>query len=219
MSQVWKAVTVLSMAALVGCTSSGPTYSAYSVRLPNGGQAYRVTCTGLFGADACQRKAQEICADQMVRPLENVAPIGSAARELTFGCGAVPQPQPQPAPVPQPAPTPALAPKQLTLSGDTTFPTGRADLTPAARQRLDQLVADARGAMFNAVVVKGYTDSVGSAAFNLKLSARRAQTVAGYLQAHGVQARQFVAHGFGKADPVASNATAQGRAQNRRVDI
>jgi outer membrane protein OmpA-like peptidoglycan-associated protein len=68
-------------------------------------------------------------------------------------------------------------------------------------------------------MVTGHTDSVGNDAANLALSKRRAETVAGYLKAHGLNAQTVSVSGRGSADPVASNATAEGRASNRRVDI
>ncbi|HVW57002.1 MAG TPA: OmpA family protein [Rhizobiaceae bacterium] len=69
------------------------------------------------------------------------------------------------------------------------------------------------------VDVDGYTDSTGSDSYNLALSQRRAQSVASYLQAQGIDGRRFAIQGFGKANPVATNATEAGRAQNRRVEI
>ena len=67
--------------------------------------------------------------------------------------------------------------------------------------------------------VNGYTDSTGSAAYNVDLSQRRAQAVASYLEGQGVEAQKLTVKGYGATDFVASNDTAEGRAQNRRVDI
>jgi OmpA-OmpF porin, OOP family len=69
------------------------------------------------------------------------------------------------------------------------------------------------------VTVTGYTDSVGSSESNHQLSLRRAQAVAHYLQEHGLKANEYVVHGNGESDPVDTNDTEQGRAQNRRVEI
>lgn len=69
------------------------------------------------------------------------------------------------------------------------------------------------------VDVYGHTDSTGGDQYNLDLSQRRALSVANYLSAQGVDSRRFAVTGFGKTRPVASNATAEGRAQNRRVEI
>ncbi|MFX7832934.1 OmpA family protein, partial [Acinetobacter baumannii] len=67
--------------------------------------------------------------------------------------------------------------------------------------------------------ISGFTDSRASAAHNLALSQRRADSVAAYLREHGLQCDDLIVRGFGKDSPVASNATAAGRAMNRRVEI
>jgi outer membrane protein OmpA-like peptidoglycan-associated protein len=69
------------------------------------------------------------------------------------------------------------------------------------------------------VRVEGNTDSTGSAAYNQQLSQNRAQSVASALSQYGVPYNRIQAIGYGMTKPIASNATAQGRAQNRRVDI
>ena len=67
--------------------------------------------------------------------------------------------------------------------------------------------------------VDGYTDSVGSDEYNQRLSERRANSVKDYLETLGVSGSRLTAQGFGKTNPVASNDTAEGRAQNRRVEL
>lgn len=225
------AVTLVATAVLAACSSSqGPTWNGYSVGLPNGQRAFRVDCHGIFeGQDTCYSKAAEICGGkQQVRPIEQVAPLADAdttrdVRVLTFQCGPAPQPvQPAPVPVPvppPPPPPPAPAPKHITLEGDANFDTDKATLRPDARARLDALIQSARGVTFTTVTVNGYTDSRGSAAHNQNLSERRAQSVAQYLHDHGLQSQRFGTHGYGASNPVATNATAAGRAQNRRVEI
>ncbi|KIP17079.1 ompA family protein [Burkholderia sp. MSHR3999] len=211
---------LFSAVVLTGCSSaSGPTFDAYSVTLPNQQQAFRVRCDGLLeGQGTCEAKAREICGNAQVRPIEAVAPYssGADARLLTFQCGVPPQaaPAPQPAPAPVPAP-----PRKITLNGDANFDFDKATLRPDASARLDQLVAQARGMSFRSVTVDGYTDALGSIAYNQGLSERRAQTVATYLHDRGLNAQQFIAHGYGKTNPIATNATDIGRAQNRRVEI
>ena len=69
------------------------------------------------------------------------------------------------------------------------------------------------------VTIKGYTDSTGPAAYNLKLSERRAESVASYLESKGVCAKRITTEGFGETNPVATNATSEGRAQNRRAEV
>lgn len=108
----------------------------------------------------------------------------------------------------------------VTLSGSVLFASGKSTLLPSATSRLSQvaeaLVAGDPGSTF---VVEGYTDSSGSDAFNQKLSDDRAQAVREFLVAHGVAPDRIEARGLGESQPVASNATAEGRANNRRVEI
>ncbi|NIF81830.1 OmpA family protein [Paraburkholderia sp. Cy-641] len=221
---------VAAMVALAGCSSaSGPSFSAWSVDRQDGQQTYRVECSGLLeSAETCYRKAREICHDEAVRPLEGAAPLGSTTtdgkpdfRKLIFQCGA-PAPQPStaaPAVVPAAVPVPAPLPTHVTLAGDANFDFNEATLTPAAKAQLDKLVANAQGMSFGTVAIDGYTDGIGSPAYNLRLSQARAWTVANYLKSHGLNAARFDVQGHGRTHPVATNATADGRAQNRRVGI
>jgi OOP family OmpA-OmpF porin len=93
------------------------------------------------------------------------------------------------------------------------------ELKAAARARLDELVAKVQGADLTAIHVVGFTDSVGTDAYNVKLSERRAASVRDYLVGKGISSSLIDTAGRGKQDPVASNATKEGRAQNRRVEV
>ena len=99
------------------------------------------------------------------------------------------------------------------------FDFNKANIRPDARPILDEAarILKERGDIH--VVVAGHTDSVGSDAYNMKLSNRRAEAVKRYLVDHGIAASRITSEGFGKREPVASNATAEGRAQNRRVEL
>ncbi|KVL35762.1 hypothetical protein WS98_13535 [Burkholderia territorii] len=214
---------IAALATLAGCSSSsGPTFSAWSVDRQDGQKTYRVSCYGLLeGAGTCYSKAREICRDQPMRPVQDDAPLASTTsdgkpntRLLTFQCGASAS-----TPAPVSAPVDQTPPRQITLSGDANFETGNASLTPVATAQLDKLASEAKGIVFGTVTVNGYTDGVGSSEYNVRLSEQRAKTVARYLQAHGLNAKQFEVHGYGKANPVATNSTASGRARNRRVEI
>lgn len=108
---------------------------------------------------------------------------------------------------------------QLTLASDLLFSNASATLHPGATQQLGQLVEFMRRNPKARIIVEGYTDSVGPAAYNQQLSQARAQAVAGAIEAGGISSRRIQAIGRGESSPVASNATAAGRQQNRRVDI
>ncbi|WP_175757779.1 OmpA family protein [Burkholderia ambifaria] len=218
-------VTVL----LAACASQGPTWNAYRVSMPNGQQAYRVDCHGLFeGQEACYSEAVEICGKKQVQPLEAVAPLSDEqnprdVRILTFQCATPAQPAPpaavKPAPIPAPVAAAPVTAKHITLDSDANFDTDKSTLKADARDKLDALIEAAHGTPFKTVTISGYTDSTGTAEHNQQLSQRRAQSVAQYLREHGLAAQKFDVRGYGENNPVASNATPAGRAKNRRVDI
>jgi outer membrane protein OmpA-like peptidoglycan-associated protein len=108
----------------------------------------------------------------------------------------------------------------ITLSGQVLFVTGKSELLPAAQDQLDQVAKALKDqGEVKPMVVEGYTDSVGSDTANLKLSKDRADAVRSYLVSKGVPSDKITSVGKGKANPVASNDTADGRANNRRVEI
>lgn len=108
----------------------------------------------------------------------------------------------------------------ITLSGSVLFTSNRADLLPSAQAKLDE-VADAltKQSPESRIVVEGHTDSQGSAALNQDLSQRRAQVVRAYLVSHGIAADRLSSAGFGSTRSIADNKSAEGRANNRRVEI
>lgn len=108
--------------------------------------------------------------------------------------------------------------EELVLRG-VTFDTNQATLTAQSTNTLDAVVAILRLRPNAKIEVHGYTDARGSDALNLKLSERRAQAVVNYFVQAGIAPDLLLARGFGKADPVASNDTVEGRALNRRVTV
>lgn len=106
----------------------------------------------------------------------------------------------------------------ITLSGSVLFRSNDSQLLPAALVRLDQ-VAEALVARGQHVSVEGYTDSRGSQSTNLNLSQRRAESVRSYLVTRGFPTEKIEARGMGPDRPIADNSSAEGRANNRRVEI
>lgn len=109
----------------------------------------------------------------------------------------------------------------VVLSDDTVkFPTGRAALSPAAEKRLaelaQQLIADNRPVYLE---IQGYTDNVGTPASNLRLAQARADAAMLFLHRQGIAANRMSTVAYGESRPVASNATAEGRARNRRITV
>jgi outer membrane protein OmpA-like peptidoglycan-associated protein len=93
------------------------------------------------------------------------------------------------------------------------------DLNAESRAFLDSMYSNLESRGFPMVEIAGYTDSVGSYDYNLKLSEKRAQSVLEYLVSLGVPADKLSSKGFGPDDPIASNDSDAGRAQNRRVEL
>ena len=102
---------------------------------------------------------------------------------------------------------------------DVNFKFDSAKLRPQAFPKLDQAAADLKGQNYPHVQVDGYTDNIGPAAYNLKLSERRAQSVRKYLIGKGVPADTLTTKGYGKTHFVATNKTKEGRLENRRVEL
>lgn len=106
----------------------------------------------------------------------------------------------------------------LTL-GDVLFATGSADLQSGNNRNLEKLVDFLNEYPERDVLIEGHTDNVGSAGFNQTLSRQRAESVRRYLTERGIQSRRIDVSGIGLGSPVASNDTATGRQQNRRVEV
>ena len=102
---------------------------------------------------------------------------------------------------------------------DVLFDTGSANLRPTARERLSKVAGVLIAYPDMRIEVDGYTDSTGNPMSNEQLSQERAASVQSYLTQQGVSASSISIHGFGEANPVASNESLEGRQQNRRVEL
>ena len=107
----------------------------------------------------------------------------------------------------------------LVTLGDVLFAFNKAELSAQAGPRLDKLANFLKQFPDRKLLIEGYTDSVGSDSYNQDLSDRRAQAVRDALVQRGVDTSRITARGYGKAHPVADNASPEGRAMNRRVEI
>ena len=120
------------------------------------------------------------------------------------------------------APAPAAAgvsQSKITLQADTLYDFNKSDLKPEGKATLDKIAADLKKIKLEVIIAVGNTDSVGTDAYNMALGQRRAQSVKAYLVSKGVDGSRIYTESKGKSNPVASNATAEGRAKNRRTDI
>jgi len=121
----------------------------------------------------------------------------------------------------KPVETPAPSAEVITLSdaGNVLFDFDKADLKPAARDKLDALMGKLQNADVVSIKVIGHTDSKGSDAYNQALSERRASSVAAYLLQKGLAPNKLTSEGRGESQPLADNDTEEGRAENRRVEL
>ncbi len=109
--------------------------------------------------------------------------------------------------------------KTLFVLPGAFFDTDKSDLKPGGKLELDRAAGVLKENGFPAIIITGHTDSVGTDEYNQKLSERRAEAVKKFLEEKGVPGDKMSTKGYGKTKPIASNATADGRAQNRRVEI
>jgi outer membrane protein OmpA-like peptidoglycan-associated protein len=107
----------------------------------------------------------------------------------------------------------------ITLSGAVLFTTGRSELLPIAREKLSEVAKALKAQGYKRLIVEGHTDSRGAPSSNEALSLSRAQAVRSYLISEGIDSGKIEAVGHGSRMPVADNNTADGRANNRRVEI
>ncbi|WAC75936.1 OmpA family protein [Roseateles sp. SL47] len=142
---------------------------------------------------------------------------------------AAPVVAPAPAPAPAPAaspttPAPVVVPpkptsEKVTYAADAFFDFDKSVLKADAKTALDDLVGKTGGINLEVIIAVGHTDSVGSDEYNQKLSVRRAEAVKAYLVSKGLEKNRVYTEGKGEKQPVADNATAEGRSKNRRVEI
>ena len=145
-----------------------------------------------------------------------------------------PAPSPSPSPSPAPAPTPGAAPApapaaaavvappaatKVTYAADAFFDFNKSVLKPEGKAKLDDLTSKVKDINLEVIIAVGHTDSVGSDAYNQKLSVRRSEAVKAYLVSKGIEKNRVYTEGKGEKQPVADNKTSEGRAKNRRVEI
>lgn len=131
-----------------------------------------------------------------------------------------PPPPPPPAP-PAPAPKPAPQPvkQAISIQAEALFDFDKSVLKPAGKAAIDEAITKMKKVDIEMVIAIGHTDSIGTDAYNQKLSERRATTVKEYMVSQGITAAKITISGKGETQPVASNKTNDGRAKNRRVEI
>jgi OOP family OmpA-OmpF porin len=123
------------------------------------------------------------------------------------------------APAPAPAPPPQPTSEKVSFAAEALFDFDKAVVKPEGKVALDEMMAKLQGMNTEVMIAVGHTDSVGSNEYNAKLSLRRADAVKAYLVSKGLDPARLYTEGKGETQPIADNATAEGRAKNRRVNI
>jgi len=162
-------------------------------------------------------------ADAVVEGCDGVLAKSPAAAPAPSNAATAPDVPAATAAVPEAKPTtaavaPATADK-VTFEADAFFDFDKSVLKPEGKARLTDLVSKLQGTDIEVILATGHTDSIGSDAYNQKLSVRRAQAVKAFLVSNGLRADRIFTEGKGEKQPVASNQTREGRAKNRRVEV
>jgi OOP family OmpA-OmpF porin len=123
------------------------------------------------------------------------------------------------APAPAARPAPASVRQAIVIQADALFDFDKSVVRPDGKKSIDDALAKLRGVDLEMVIATGHTDSIGTDAYNQKLSERRAAAVKEYLVSKGIPASKITTIGKGESQPVATNKTSEGRQKNRRVDI
>ncbi|MEJ5030258.1 outer membrane protein OmpA [Comamonas sp. MYb69] len=123
------------------------------------------------------------------------------------------------APAPAPVAPPVAQTQKVTYAADAFFDFDKSVLKPEGKAKLDDVASKVKNINLEVIIAVGHTDSIGSDAYNQKLSVRRAEAVKAYLVSKGIDKSRVYTEGKGEKQPVADNKTAAGRAKNRRVEI
>ena len=197
----------LSLGCALFALAAGTAYADFTPDLQDGsGNAVR------DGSGHCVVTSGAVlpeCEDQKQAP----APAPAAAPTPTA-------PAPAPAATPEPSrAAPSSVRQSVVIQADALFDFDKSVVRPDGKKAIDEALAKLNGIDLEMVIATGHTDSIGTDAYNQKLSERRAAAVKAYLVSKGIPSSKVTTIGKGETQPVATNKTKEGRQKNRRVDI
>ncbi|MFZ9298778.1 MAG: outer membrane protein OmpA [Hylemonella sp.] len=213
MNKLIKAATLVAAAALAGAVGAQDVnnwVSSTGIPWKNGTNELcwrNSSWTPATAAKGCDGAIVEAPKAPAPAPAPRAAPAPAPR-------AAAPAPAPRPAPRPQPP-----AATKVTYAADTFFDFDRAVIKADGKAKLDDLVQKVKSINLEVIIAVGHTDSIGSDAYNQKLSVRRAEAVKAYLISKGIDKNRIYTEGKGEKQPVADNRTKEGRTKNRRVEV
>ena len=201
---------ISSLGMALGCAMALAAGSAFANVTPNlqdgSGRAVK------DGSGACvvtQGQVLPECAGTKAAPAAPAAPA-EPAKPAT----------PAPAKPAEPSkPAPSSVRQSVVIQADALFDFDKSVVRPDGKKSIDDALSKISGVDLEMVIATGHTDSIGTDAYNQRLSERRAQAVKDYLVSKGIPASKVTTIGKGESQPVATNKTKEGRQKNRRVDI
>ena len=170
--------------------------------------------TAAAGCDGAIVAKPAAAAAPAARPAAPAAPAASAPAARPAAAAPAPA-----AAAPRPAAPPPAAATKVTYAADAFFDFDKSVLKAEGKAKLDDLVGKVKGINLEVIIAVGHTDSVGSDAYNQKLSVKRSDAVKAYLVTKGIEKNRVYTEGKGEKQPVADNKTSAGRSKNRRVEI
>ena len=208
---------ISSLGLTLGCAMALAAGSAFANVTPNvqdsSGRAVK------DGSGACVVSSgtvlPECAGTAAAKPAAPAAPSAPAAPAKP----ATPAAPAAPAAAAPARPAPQSVRQAVVIQADALFDFDKSVLRPDGRKSIDDAMGKMGGVDLEMVIATGHTDSVGSDAYNQRLSERRAAAVKDYLVSKGVAASKITTIGKGESQPVATNKTSEGRQKNRRVDI
>jgi OmpA-OmpF porin, OOP family len=203
---------ISSLGLTLGCAMALAAGSAFANVTPNvqdsSGRAVK------DGSGACV-----VSSGAVLPECAGAAPAKPAAPAPAAPAAPAPAAPAPAAPAKPAAPAPQSVRQAVVIQADALFDFDKSVLRPDGRKSIDDAMAKMSGVDLEMVIATGHTDSVGTDAYNQRLSERRAAAVKDYLVSKGVAASKITTIGKGESQPVATNKTSEGRQKNRRVDI